>query len=317
MGGSALEEFRKMTMASSLQHICFVGIDPPKPAATAKARGAPRLQNYRPLAPAKPSGADSRESAVMDPFLAWLLKRGGLNPDVFRASALERRIPACLRCLRVGCVEDARALLEKSPSLISKALDAVLIGVSEFFRDETVFQELRQKIVPELLRHRHALRVLSAGCSEGQELYSIAMILDELGALKASILRGLDCRTEAINRACAGAFAISDLQRLPPEWRQRYFKLDNSRAQIAPPLGSAVFWQVADLFSYDQPGAWDLLLFRNVAIYLRAESAAPLWHQFAERLAPWGILVTGKAEQPPRSLPLARVGHSIYQKVEA
>ncbi len=205
--------------------------------------------------------------------------------------------------------------MERKPSLIPTALDAVLIGVSEFFRDEAVYEELRQQVIPALLEHRRGLRVLSAGCSEGQELYSVAMILEELGALKPSSLLGVDCRPEAIARARAGIFPLADVHRVPAGWQQKYFQSHGSRVAARGFLTSATLWEVGDLFSRSRNSALDLVLFRNVAIYLEPERAAGLWQNLISRLTAGGVLVVGKAEQPPRSLPLHKLSHCIYRKL--
>ncbi len=256
------------------------------------------------------------QAGELDPFLDWLFTQAGLDPGAYQARALQRRLAACLRALRVPSTGAARALLEERRELLPLCVDAALIGVSAFFRDEPVFEQLRLSVLPELLKDRRGLRVCSTGCAEGQELYSIAMLLGELGALEKTELLGIDCRPEAIARARAGCFPEKELETIAPTLRNRYFSRAGGRACVAAELAARMRWVLRDMFAPAQAEpAWDLILFRNVAIYLRAERAARLWEQLANSLSPGGALVTGKAERPPDRLPLRRISTCIYRKV--
>lgn len=248
------------------------------------------------------------------PFLAWLLERGGLDPANYRAAALQRRLPACLRQLRTQSPEAARRLLEQEPRLLPFALSTVLIGVSHFFRDAAVFENLERKILPALLASRGRLRICSVGCSRGQEPYSIAILLAELGALHRCELIGSDCREEALRAAARGAYSAGDVAALSPSRLARFFTPAGDEWTISNELRDAVSWRKSDLFSDDAP-VCDLVLCRNVVIYLRDASAARAWQMLHRRLRPDGILVTGKAEKPPASAPFARVAPATYLRL--
>ncbi len=268
-----------------------------------------------------PESARGEELDSPKPFLAWLFSKAGLDAGAYRSKGLERRLAACLRSLHASSTEAAQALLERDPELVPKAVDAVLIGVSGFFRDEAVFEYLRRAVLPELLRGRPGLRVFSAGCSGGQELYSIGLLLDELGALKDSYLLGVDCRPEAIALAKAGSFRLNELETVPPRFRDQYFLVQGARAGIALAQKPNFSWRVENVLE-NSPGSerlgdadpWDLILFRNLAIYLKPESALNLWRTLSRGLRPGGVLVTGKAERPPDGLPFRRVFPCIFEK---
>ena len=259
------------------------------------------------------------ETEAMDPFVVWLLKQAGLEARAYRPGVLRRRLPTCLRVLRASSTEAARKTLESQPELVSQAVSPLLIGVSEFFRDRPVFQHLQTAILPERLKSRGGLRVLSAGCSEGQELYSIAMLLDQLGGLERSYLLGVDCRPEAIAQAQAGWFPTAALAGVDPFWRERYFQVAGAQARVSAGLRKKTCWAAGNLLSLDTGhprGDWDLILCRNLAIYLESSQANQLWQRLSAQLAPGGWLVTGKAEQPPSSLTLARMSPCFYRKTD-
>ena len=264
-------------------------------------RGAPGVQKSAPRTP-------------LSRLVTFILRQSGLEPGGYQPKALNRRVAACLRALKEPSEEAVIAALSRKPQLLEVSLSALLIGVSEFFRDEGVFEELRQAVLPQMLEENRAVRVYSAGCSAGYELYSVAIILDELGGLQSSHLVGVDCRADAIEQARSGEFAASDLKGLEATRRQRYFGIEGGRAFISPPLRQKTVWHVADFGVFGEVEPWDLILFRNAAIYLERDYANRVWHGLGRQLKPGGVVVTGTADRPPEDLCLKRESPCIYRK---
>jgi chemotaxis protein methyltransferase CheR len=283
---------------------------------------APIRKGVRTIRPASAPGASSLSRAhagshdpgIIDPFISWLFRKAGLNAPAYRPKVLQRRLPACLRTLRVSSTQAAEELLHARPELVPVAVSAVLIGVTEFFRDTALFEYLETVALPELLRTRRGLRVCAAGVSDGHELYSVAMLLAQAGALKDSELVGIDCRPDAVLRAEAGVFAPKDVASVAAHWKTRYFQDHHSHWIVRPELRDPISWRVGDLLELAEGAVWDMILFRNVAIYLESTSAALIWEKLGVHLRAGGLLVVGKAEKPPDSLPLLRVAPSVYQK---
>jgi chemotaxis protein methyltransferase CheR len=249
-----------------------------------------------------------------EPFLEWLLQRSSLDAAAYRPRALHRRLAACLRHCRVSTPEAARALLEAKPDMIPSTLNSVLIGVSAFFRDPRIFRFLRDVVLPELLPTRGRIRVYSAGASEGQELISAALLLAEAGTLARSELLGVDCRAGAIEHARAAIFAPDALTGIDANLRGKYFCPVGGKWVLAPEVKQTLHWRVADLISFREESPWDLIFFRNVAIYLHDQHATKAWGNLCQQLRPGGFLITGTAETPPKELPLTRVGTAVYRK---
>jgi chemotaxis protein methyltransferase CheR len=251
-----------------------------------------------------------------DPLIDFVLEQAGLDPAAYRPSATRRRVLACIRALQASSHAEAVALLRAHPQLVSVALEAILIGVSDFFRDRAVFDFLRTHVLPELTRPGRSLRIYSAGCSNGQELYSLAILLAEMNSLAGCQLVGADCRAPAVAAAQAGLFTEASLPGLTPELRSRYFQRENAGWRITEELRRRTQWRVESIFAAKEPMSWDLILFRNVAIYLTAEKLEPVWTNLTAGLTPGGLLVTGRAERPPALLPLVRLAPCIYRKSE-
>ena len=274
------------------------------------------------------SGHDARPvlppSADAESFLRCVFAHAGVGMRHYKPETLHRRLPACLRALRAASFAHARSVLQRQPQLAWDALGALLIGVTSFFRDPPVFDALRHAVLPGLLAGRAArrpLRVWSAGCSDGAELYSVAMLLAEIGGFNGAgcELLGTDCRPAALARAAAGSFDAAAVAGVPASSLSRWFTFNGADYQIDHSIRSTVEWRPADALRPDQvpPGPWDLVLCRNLAIYLQPAAASALWASISGSLRDGGVLVTGKAERPTGVRGLSPVAPCLYRKEPA
>lgn len=235
-----------------------------------------------------------------DAFIAWVFRQANLRSRNYRACGLRRRLPACLRVLHVASIGDARRVLRRHPQLIHTALDTLLLGVTEFFRYPAVFSCLTDEL-PRLAFAERPLRIWSVGCSDGAELYSIAMLLTQLNLLDRAELLGTDCRRAAIDHASAGIYSLSAAARSLPAARLRTF-FDppdlSDGARIVRRIRERITWRQSDALTAIEPGPWDLIACRNFAMYLRPAAAERLWRSLASSLRIGGLLVIGKAERP-------------------
>lgn len=246
-------------------------------------------------------------------FVGDVLMQIGVDAGAYRPETLARRIPAGLRALRApGLAEARRAVALGIPP--DGAVDALLLGVTAFFRDAPVFAALEERVVPELAAARHRPRVWSVGCSDGAELYSVAMLLAERDALDGSVLLGTDCRPAAVARARAGLFDGDAVRALDGARRARWCVPDGAAWRIAPALRAAVRFRTADALSVMEPGPWDLILCRNVTMYLRADRACELWDRLARSLRRGGVLVVGRAERPTGRERYTAIGPGVYRR---
>jgi chemotaxis methyl-accepting protein methylase len=191
-----------------------------------------------------------------------------------------------------------------------------------------VFAQIESEL-PDLLRAartdaRRPLRVWSAGCSEGAELYSVAMLLAELNALDACELLGTDCREEALGCAAAGRFGPCILRGLSAERLERFtFPDGDDRSAVAAGqrrvnqnLRAVARWRRGNLIAGSEAGPWDLVLCRNMAMYLQPLAAKRLWRGLVSSIRPGGLLVLGKAERPcpAVSAELSPVAACVYRR---
>ena len=216
--------------------------------------------------------------------------------------------------MKVSSPQKARTLLERKPSLITKVISSLLIGVTEFFREPGVFDSLRRQVLPALAGGNRRLRIWSAAGSTGAELYSMAIVLSVAGLLERSYLLATDCRGDAIERGKLGLYDATMLRLVPSATRDKYFEAVGQDWRPLAALRRQVHWKVADLLAGVEDGPWDIILWRNAAIYFKPDPADGIWRRLVSVLSPQGVLVTGKADRPPRDAGLTTMGRCIYRR---
>jgi chemotaxis protein methyltransferase CheR len=138
------------------------------------------------------------------------------------------------------------------------------------------------------------------------------MLLAEAGRLDVSELLGLDVRPDAVAFAALGTYTPEQLRDVPPALLARHFVPVAGGAQVRPALRARTRWRTGSVFSPTGDGPWDLILFRNVGIYLTPEAGRRAWEGIAGQLAPHGVVLTGTAERPPADLGLRAVAPCCY-----
>jgi chemotaxis protein methyltransferase CheR len=281
----------------SLEHIGFKGKAVRGPKST-QSRGANRISGI--------------EHEPLHAFVGWVLASAELPADAYRTAPMHRRFPSCLRTLRAASVSEAWSLMQ-NPQSVAKAIDSFIIGVTEYFRDRAVFDALRNFIATNFSIQQNPIRIWSAGCSNGAELCSLAILLAEAGLLENSILVGTDCRASAIQEARSGLYRENTLRSLDASLRQKYMRKAGKQWQVLDSLSRYIRWRVRNLISGCENGPWDVILWRNMAFYLKPETAMKIWDALIKEMRPGGLLVVGKAERPPVSAGLTCISRSIYQ----
>jgi chemotaxis methyl-accepting protein methylase len=143
------------------------------------------------------------------------------------------------------------------------------------------------------------------------------MILAELGLLGRCDLLGTDCRPDAVERARDGLYDDAAVRAVPPDLRARHLVRDGRHWRVAPHLRDAVQWRTADVFAPREPGLWDLVLCRNLAIYLQPQAASALWRHLEAAVRPGGVVALGKAERPGGARRFIPVGPCLYRRTSA
>jgi chemotaxis protein methyltransferase CheR len=243
----------------------------------------------------------------------------GLDLTSYKAPQMHRRLSALLSRMRISSYAEYARLLEADAVRRQEFRDYVTINVSEFFRDVPRFRELEQRVLPELLRNRTWLRVWSAGCSNGSEAYSLAMLLQEIAPNHRHSILATDVDQTILDRARAGTgYLASDVRNVGTERSRRWFvQTADGRFGVAPAARAGVRFARHDLLRDAYPsGPFDLIACRNVVIYFTEAAKERIFDGFVAALGPGGVLFLGGTEaiMRPQALGLRVIGPGFYRK---
>jgi chemotaxis protein methyltransferase CheR len=204
-------------------------------------------------------------------------------------------------------------------------INALTTNVTDFFREKHHFDALRSEILPRLYRARQTtrrLRIWSAGCSSGEEPYTIAMTLRTLeipAGFDVKIL-ATDLDSNILARAAASIYPLARVEPVPEPERRRFFQAgkgeQSGQARVTDELRSLITFRQLNLMN-DWPfkGQMDVIFCRNVMIYFDDATRRRLVDRFVQRLAPDGVLMLGHSESLMGVHPqLASAGRTIFEK---
>jgi chemotaxis protein methyltransferase CheR len=240
-------------------------------------------------------------------FLARLLRRrSGLSPTLDKRALLARRLEPVMRRFDFKDVESLIAELRAGREALAEAVtEAMTVNESSFFRDPALFAALREKLLPRLLAARardKRLRIWSAAAAVGQEAYSIAILLTEMGLAREgwSIeLIATDLSSEAILRAEAGCYSAYEIARGLDAHAMRYFRRNREEWLVDASLRRMIIFRRFNLLdSFGWLDDLDIVFCRNVLMYFDRATRLDVLGRIAETMAPDGFLVLGESEIP-------------------
>jgi chemotaxis protein methyltransferase CheR len=240
-------------------------------------------------------------------ILAGLLEaRTGQQLTMSRRWRIETALSALLRERGISTLDELITILVmgKEPSLSQQVVEALLNNETYFFRDRAPFDLLQRYALPELAKRRQKerrLKIWSAGCSTGQEVYSLAMLFaeepDKWAGWTVDIL-GTDVSTSCVDRARQGAYTQFEVQRgLGINQMIKWFEECADGWRAVEPLRKPVRFQVHNLLEpVPHPGGFDIVLCRNVLLYLSPEKKTVAFERLAGAMAEDGWLMLGAGE---------------------
>ena len=240
---------------------------------------------------------------LMDAALRMVQARAGLVFAGPRRGQFTAGIQSCMRRAGISDLAEYLRLLATSPELFDDLAAEITVGESYFLRDAAQWELLRTRLLPGLLaRTDGTLRIWSAGCASGEEPYSLALVLDHLGAADRARVLGTDLSRAALARAARGLYGPWALRDLPEDLRGRYFRQHGRQLEFLPGLRRRVELRHLNLAADDWPRPGDglrlqdLILCRNVLIYLDAATVARVAARLLDCLADGGYLMLGASD---------------------
>ena len=263
---------------------------------------------------ASANGVAPSDMLSMEQFVRFrdlIEDRCGLHFDESQRASLSASLGARLQQLGLRRLEDYYDRLRGRPADdgFRRLINLVTITETCFFRDQSQFRLLRRHILPTLLAERAAepkptLRIWSAGCSSGEEAYSIALTLRDMGLNLmypewTFEIVGTDVNTDVLDAARRGVYSARALRNVEGDWLQRYFRPEGRHFCLNEEVRRSVRFEYGNLTQTPLPrpsSGYDIVFCKNVAIYFRPEVTRRLVRGLHESLADGGYLLLGHSE---------------------
>ena len=232
-------------------------------------------------------------------FRDWIAARFGLNFDDTRLGWLNEILSR-----RAGSAGVENYIDTLTPDAARALAEDLTVGETFFFRNSAQFDAVREHVIPERLKSAgpaESLSVLSAGCSSGEEPYSLAMLLREVLPADAPMaIRAVDLNPGALKKAAAARYGTWALRETSPEQLARWFRPYRAEMEVDPAIRSMVTFDLRNLADPGadiwRPAAYDLVFCRNVIMYFTPAVQRAVVARIARALKPGGYLFLGHAE---------------------
>jgi len=226
--------------------------------------------------------------------------------DQYKDRYIERRLNARMNLTHVKSINEYIELLKNDQDELNKLRDALTINVTEFFRNPQTFDILEKNVIPQIIKNKEldstdVIKIWSAGCSSGEETYTLAILFLEVlrksqKKFKVSI-RGTDIDRQSILTAKAGKYDGNKVKSIRKDLVDRYFQQIEDDYQIKPFVKQHIIFSYLDLTDINKKVAiYDLILCRNVIIYFKENMKKELIEDIYNVLRKNGFFIQGKNE---------------------
>lgn len=237
-------------------------------------------------------------------LLNSVYERYGIDFRNYAGASITRRIEKAMRIENLSSIAQLERRLVQDSDCLERFLTAATVNVTSMFRDPGFYRALRLEVVPHLRQHRF-LRIWHAGCSTGEEVFSLAIVLREEGLEKHCRVYATDINGGVVAKARQGVFAIGSLREYSRNYiaaggRQafsNYYKAQYGHALFDRTLIKNVVFSQHNLVCDGLFNEFDMILCRNVIIYFNQQLANRVHHLLHESLVPAGYLCLGNREQ--------------------
>jgi two-component system CheB/CheR fusion protein len=253
--------------------------------------------------------ADGRQQTeagdVLTRIFLMLRTRTGHDFSRYKPSTIRRRIDRRMAVHQIDTLAGYARYMQQTPMELDALFRELLIGVTSFFRDPDAFQTLEQAAIPALFAGKppnSMIRVWSTGCSTGEEAYSVAILLqeymDSVGKNYTVQIFATDLDSRAISKARAGIYPESVAGDMLPQRLARFFTRETAGGayRIHKSIRDMLVFSVQDVIKDPPLSKLDLILCRNLLIYLEADLQKKLMPLFHYALRPGGLLFLGTSE---------------------
>ncbi len=248
---------------------------------------------------------EGKDKSNLEKIIILLREQSGHDFSLYKKNTLFRRIERRKGIHQIEKIQNYVRFLQENPQEVEILFKELLIGVTNFFRDPAVWENLKEDILPRLLNelpNGHVLRAWVAGCSTGEEAYTLAIIfkeaLEKMKGHKNITLQifATDLDTDSIELARRGVFSKNITTDVTPERLSRFFTAEGELYRVNNPIREMVVFAPQNVIKDPPFTKLDILTCRNMLIYLEPQLQKKLMALFNYSLNPGGIMVLGTAE---------------------
>ncbi len=246
---------------------------------------------------------NENEKIEFDLLLQAIYQKYGYDFRNYARASLKRRVRYRLSQSNFKTISEMRHKLLYDSKFFATLLSDLTINVTEMFRDPSFFKALREIVIPEL-KKQPFIKIWHAGCSSGEEVYSIAILLKEEGLYKTSLIYATDADDVVLDKAKSGVFAIDRMKDYTINYRKAgglasfadYYTARYDNAIMDNSLKKNIVFSNHNLVTDGVFGEMDMIICRNVFIYFNRDLQDRVFRLFSESLRPGGFLCLGTKE---------------------
>lgn len=251
---------------------------------------------------------EARERLEIELLLEAIQRAYGYDFRGYALASLRRRLWHRVYGESLATISGLQERILHDPSCMDRLLRDLSINVTEMFRDPGFHRALRERVFP-ILRTHPFIRVWNAGCSTGEEIYSLAIALHEEGLLERTRIYATDINDAALKRARSGVFPLERMQRYTENYLRAggteafstYYAADGDSARFDPSLGAGIVVAQHNLVTDGSFNEFHLIVCRNVMIYFGSALQEEVLQLFGDSMTRHGILALGRKESIRRS----------------
>ncbi|MBD1384555.1 protein-glutamate O-methyltransferase CheR [Mucilaginibacter rigui] len=269
---------------------------------------------------------DAISSEQLNELIDIVKKIHGFDFSDYTEASFKRRL-ARIMMLKKLEFYDLKHVLVNDAGFFQEFLEEITVNVTEMFRDPTFYKALKNQVVPYLSTYQH-VKIWCAGCSSGEEVYSLAILLNEENLGKKSFIYGTDINTEVLNEARKGIYSLRKIKSYSenylftglPGSLTDHFTMMYDAAAIHSELKQNTLFSVHNLISDTGFNEFQMISCRNVFIYFETELQYKILDLFYKSLCPLGYLCLGnketiRSEAFRKKFKVINQKENIYQKI--
>ena len=262
----------------------------------------------------------------LNELIDLIKKFHGFDFSYYSKASLKRRVLRIMQNKKQTFYDLKHTLVNNQP-FFQEFLDEITVNVTEMFRDPSFYKAINNQVIPYLSTYQH-IKIWSAGCSSGEEVYSLAILMNETGLRKKSFIYGTDINTEMLKEARKGIYSLKKIKSYAENYQYSglkgsltdHFTIMYDAATVHSELKHNTLFSVHNLVSDAIFNEFQLISCRNVFIYFESELQEKILELFYNSLAPLGFLCMGsketiRSDKFKKKFKVINSKENIYQKI--